>query len=108
MLHDVTVEIYDPGQGSRREVVCVDAIGGDDAVSKGQSEAATIAVGRAWKIVGVAPTPVVEPEHAPAPVAHKAKPGPKPKAKPEPHPAPVAEVEGADFPDDTGVAEAGQ
>ena len=37
MLHDVTVEIYDPGQGSRREIVRVDAIGGDDAVSKGQT-----------------------------------------------------------------------
>lgn len=102
MLHDVTVEIYDPGQGSRREIVCVDALGGDDAVSKGQIEAATIAAGRAWKIVGVAPTPVVEPEHAPANVTHKAKPGPKPKPKTEPHPAPVAEVEGADFPSEGG------
>lgn len=103
MLHDVTVEIFDPHTGARRELVRVDAEGGDDAVRKASVEAATISVGRPWKIVGVTSAPVEEPTAPPpAPKAgHKAKAKPGPNPKTEQVPAHMAAIEGADVPDDT-------
>lgn len=62
MLHDVTVDIHTPGQGSQREVVQVDAASGDDAVSQAMPEAARLAGGRGWKIVGVAPSANMAPD----------------------------------------------
>ena len=91
MLHDVIVEIYEPGIGANREVIQLHAAGGDDAAAQAAVEAARIAVGRVWRIISVAPA--AAPETAPA-LPLKGK-----KAKP----APVAEVEGADFPDEPGV-----
>lgn len=74
MLHDVVVDIHTPGQGPQREVVQVDAASGDDAVAQAMPEAARLANGRGWKIVGVAPSGNV--------------------------PAPAAVLEGDDPPDD--------
>lgn len=66
MLHDVTIDIHNPGHGARREVVTVDAISGDDAASQAAVEAARLAAGRGWKIVGVSPSAPPVPD---APVA---------------------------------------
>lgn len=64
MWHDVTVDLFHPTQGARREVVQVDAISGDDAVSKATIEAERLAGGLlGYKIVGVAPCGA--PAHAP-------------------------------------------
>lgn len=87
MLHDVTVEVYDPGRGSYREVVQVDAMGGDDAASMAAVEAARFSAGRTWRIIAVVPSAPVE--AAPLPLKGK-----------KPRPAPVAVPEGDDFPDD--------
>lgn len=77
MLHDVTIEVFDPGRGAFREVVTLDADGGDDAASKGAIRAVDIAAGRAWKIVGIPPSGGAS--------------------------APAAGVEGEDYPDDRAV-----
>ena len=77
MLHDVTIEIFDPARGGFREVVTLDADGGDDAAAKGAIHAVDIAGSRSWKIVGIAPTGNA--------------------------PAPAAGVEGEDYPDDVTV-----
>jgi len=60
MLHDVTIDTYHPETGSRRHVVQVDATGGDDAAAQGAVEAAALARGGSWKIVGVAPSGAVD------------------------------------------------
>lgn len=86
MLHDVTVEVYDPGRGAFREVVQVDATGGDDAASMAAVEAARFTAGRVWRIIAV--TPAAPVEAAPLPLKGKKR------------PAPVAVPEGDDFPDD--------
>lgn len=68
MWHDVTIDLFHPTQGSRREVVKVDAVGGDDAVEKGMIEATALAAGLlGYKIVGVAPSGA--PPYAPMAIA---------------------------------------
>lgn len=56
MLHDVTIVFHTPGRASATEVVQVDATNGDDAVSQAMVEAEHLSMGRAWRIVGVAPS----------------------------------------------------
>lgn len=90
MLHDVIAEIYDPGRGAFRETIRVDAAGGDDAASQASVEAARIAVGRTFRILGVAPA-VIEDEP------------PTPAQKGRKKAAANAIPEGDDFPDDPGA-----
>lgn len=56
MLHDVHVVIHQPGGGSARHVLTVDAKDGDDAASQGALAAQKLAHGSAAHIVGVMPS----------------------------------------------------
>jgi len=77
MLHDVTIDTHHPFHGSKRHVVQVDAVSGDDAAAQGAIEAAALAEGVGWKIVGITPSGS--------------------------DPGPVAAMEGADVEDDVLV-----